>query len=217
MKLLLSSAGLTSNKISQALLDFVGKPADQVIVAFIPTAAFFEEGDKGWLIDDLYRIKNQGYFVDIVEISALPNDRWLSRLESADVLFFGGGNTFYLMHWLKKSGLANILPGLLKDKVYVGISAGSMIASPTLRMSDAEQIYSEHFASNSDVPGLGLIDFYIIPHLNSQSFLNVRKDFLQEKIKGTSEKVYALDDRSAAKVEDGKVEIVSEGQWLEFN
>ena len=52
--------------------------------------------------------------------------------EEADILFFEGGNTFHLMEWVSKSGLANLLPEFLKTKVYVGASAGSMILSPDL-------------------------------------------------------------------------------------
>jgi dipeptidase E len=217
VKLLLTSNGLTNEKISQALFDLVGKHANQVSVAFIPTAAFFEEGDKGWLLDHLSAIKNFGCSIDIVEISALPRDKWLPRLESADVLFLGGGNNFYLMEWLKKSGLADLIGGMLENKVYAGISAGSMVASPLLRRSDAEEIYSENFGSDNNVAGLRLVDFYILPHLNSQIFPNVNKEFIQKVIISSPEKVYALDDQSALKVLNGNVEVVSEGQWLEFN
>jgi dipeptidase E len=204
-------------KIAQALYDLVSKSVAETRIAFIPTAAFYEEGNKDWLIDDLYCIKELGYYVDIVEISALTKEQWLPRLESSDVLFFGGGNTYYLMHWLLNSGLNKLMNNLLKYKVYVGISAGSMVASPTLSRSDSERVYSEHFDSDNDVQGLGLVPFYVIPHLNSPHFPNVRKRSLQVMFKSSSEKIYALDDQSALKIVDREVEIVSEGQWLEFN
>ena len=89
MKLLLTSNGLSNPSIAKALFELVGKPAEETNIAFVPTASNVEEGDKGWLIDDLVNIKKQGFeSVDIVDISALPREMWLPRLEAADVLFF---------------------------------------------------------------------------------------------------------------------------------
>ena len=128
MKLFLSSAGLTNQKLVDAFERLVGRSKDEVKIAFIPTAASVESGNKDWLIDDLSNLKKQNYFVDIVDISALPKEIWLPRLEKANVLFFGGGNTFHLMQWVEKSSLKELLPELIKTRVYAGISAGSMLA-----------------------------------------------------------------------------------------
>ena len=133
MRLLLTSTGFTNKTIVQALKSLVGQPFKKLSLAFVPTAANVEEGDKGWLIDDLARTKALGFAsVDIVDISAVPRDIWESRLKSADILMFGGGNTFHLMYWLDKSGLKDLLPEFLKSKIYVGISAVSSIAGPTV-------------------------------------------------------------------------------------
>ena len=53
MKLLLTSAGITNNSIKDALAGLIGKRFSDSKMVFIPTAANVEEGDKGWLIDDL--------------------------------------------------------------------------------------------------------------------------------------------------------------------
>ena len=103
-----------------------------------------EEGEKSWLIEDLSNLKKQRYgFIDIVDISALPQDVWIPRLKKANAIFVGGGNTYYLMSWLEKSGLDKILPKLLKTRVYVGISAGSIVATVNLRMSTSQKSFSE--------------------------------------------------------------------------
>ncbi|MCG2808784.1 MAG: hypothetical protein L6275_00345 [Candidatus Portnoybacteria bacterium] len=60
MKLLLTSAGITNKSIAQAVLDLTNLPAEKIKLAFIPTAANVEEGDKDWLIDDLIHFKEQG-------------------------------------------------------------------------------------------------------------------------------------------------------------
>lgn len=220
MKLLLTSGGLTNQSIARALFDLVGKAASEISVTFIPTAMDVESGDKSWFINDLSNIKKQGFKnIDIVDISALPKDIWLPRVETADVLFFSGGNSFHLMRWLNESGLAEILPELLKTRVYAGISAGSMVTNPTLFLSskDKKIYYEEKFGYKKNEKALGFVNFYIRPHFNSPDFPQVRKEYLNEVTRDIQNTIYALDDNSALKVIDDKVEIVSEGKWLVFN
>lgn len=172
MKLLLTSSGLTNNSISNALLELAGKPASQLNLVFVPTAANVTENDKGWLIDDLYNCKKLGFsWIYIADISAVPAQIWKPSFEKADILVFGGGNSFYLMHWLKKTGLTEMLPEMLKTKIYVGISAGSMAATKSLCLSQSKELYYlEGVGEFKDETGLGLVDFLVRPHLNSRIF-----------------------------------------------
>lgn len=218
MKLLLTSAGLSNETIVKALSDLVGLPNDKIHIAFIPTAANVEDGSKEWLIDDYSNIKKQNYgFIDIVDISALPKDIWLPRIKKANVIFVGGGNTFYLVSWLTKSGLEEVLPELLKTRVYVGISAGSMAATVNLRMSTSQKSYSEKVFPLKDDRGLGFVNFHVRPHLNSEHFPKLRIKFIGEIAKEIPEPVYAIDDNTAVVVNDNKIEVVSEGTWKKFN
>lgn len=218
MKLLLTSGGLTNKSIADALFDLVGKRPEDTSLVFIPTASNVEIGDKGWLIDDLGNLKRQNFkSIDIADISAVSEKIWRPKMEAADVLFFEGGNTFHLMEWINKSGLKEILPELLKTKVYVGLSAGSMVTNKDLALKLSQIIYEEDFDKIEDMPGLNYVNFYFLPHLNSEYFPKVRKKNIQEAVKNISTKVYALDDQSALKVIDGDVKVVSEGKYLVFN
>ncbi|MCK6462267.1 MAG: Type 1 glutamine amidotransferase-like domain-containing protein [Candidatus Pacebacteria bacterium] len=218
MKLLLTSAGIKNKKIENALFDLVGKKPEDTSLVFVPTASNVEKGDKSWLIDDLISLKELGLkSIEIADISAVDEKIWKPRFEEADIIYFEGGNTYHLMEWINRSGLIKILPELLKDKVYVGVSAGSMVASKDLALDISHIIYKEDLDKFENMKGLCLIDFYVLPHLNSQYFDKVRKDFIGEAVKGMTEKIYALDDQSALKVIDGKVEVVSDGEWFEFN
>lgn len=215
MKLLLTSAGLSNKSISNALLELTGRPFSELNLAFIPTASNVEEGDKSWVINNLNYCKNLGFkSIDIVDISAIPRDLWFPRLQTADVFLFEGGNTFHLMHWLEKSGLKELLPELLKTKVYVGSSAGAMVTS---RKNTFLKLYYEGEYEHEDENGLGLVDFQIRPHLNSPDFPGLSLENLEKIAKDFPETFYALDDNSAIKVEDAKIEIISEGVWKKFN
>lgn len=215
MKLLLTSAGLSNKSIVDALLNMAGRNFAELNLAFIPTAANVEDGGKSWLIDDLANCKKLGFKqIDIVDISAIAKDLWLPRLEASDVLLFGGGNTFHLMSWIEKSGLKNVLPKMLEKKIYVGISAGSIVTSK--RVSLLNVFYENEF-KNENQSGLGFVDFQIRPHLNSPYFPKANLKNLQKIAEKFSETFYAIDDSTAIKVVDGQIEIVSEGVWRKFN
>lgn len=215
MKLLLTSAGLSNKSIVGALEKLLDKPAKGVKLAFIPTAANVEEGDKSWLIDDLNNCIKAGFEVDIVDISALSKNHWLPRLESAEVLLFGGGNTFHIMYWLKESGLQELLPELLETRIYAGISAGSCVTGSTIYNS-VQNLFGEKYELEIK-DGLNLVNFQTIPHLNSPYFDKIRKENLEKASQELKETVYALDDNSAIIIENNAVKVVSEGEWYKFN
>lgn len=218
MKLLLTSGGIFNKLIARALFDLVGKKPEDTSLAFIPTASNVEMGDKGWFIDDLVNLKKQNFkSIDIADISAVDEKIWRPKLEEADILYFEGGNCYHLMEWINKSGLAALLPELLKNKIYVGASAGSVVTNKTLALSVSQMVYGEDLDQTKDMPGLNFVDFYFLPHLNSPHFKNINEDFIKEAVKGMPEKIYALDDNSALKVMDGKAEVISTGKWFTVN
>ncbi len=208
MRILLTSGGITNQSMVNVLKSWV----KDINIVFIPTAANVEEGDKDWLITDYVNCHKLGS-VDIVDISALDKKIWLPRLQKANVIVVGGGNTEYLMKCLISSGLKKELPELLKDEVYVGISAGSIVLSKTLSAS-SEFLYGDE--SKKAVAGLGYIDFNVRPHLNSPHFKRVRDSILKEIVKKLEGDTYALDDNSAVVFDDKKISVVSEGKWIKY-
>jgi len=218
MKLLLTSGGLENNSIIKALSDLLQKPFEESKIAFIPTASNLEEGDKkDWLIEDLIQLKNLKFnSIDIVDISALPKEIWLKRLKEADILFIEGGNTYHLMYWFNKSGLSEILPELLKTNIYIGVSAGTVVATPSLLNSKSEAKIVEKISGQISHQGLGLIGFMIEPHVNSVWFPESTFENLEKKSKHYKYPIYCLDDNSAIKIDGDIIEIISEGEWKLF-
>lgn len=227
MKLLLTSNGLSNTSIAKALEELVGKPRKEIKIAFIPNAGFpvddFKNESREWLVNDMYRIKEFCGFIDIVSLADLSKDQVQERLEYADVIFVGGGNAFYLSYCLEKAELFDKLPNLLKTRVYAGISAGSMIATQSLRTASGainkrDKFYDEEYdemgpEGKSAGRSLKLVDFVVRPHLNSKSFPKIRGDYLKEIAKDVDVPLYAIDDDTAIKVVDGKIEVISEGDW----
>jgi len=218
MKLLLTSGGITNKSITDALFDLAGKKPEDTSLVFVPTASNVEKGDKGWFIDDLINLKKQNFkSIDIADISAVEEKVWRPKLEEADVLFFEGGNIYHLMKWINKSSLASLLPELLKTKVYVGVSAGSMVICKDLILKISQILYEEDLDQTENMPGLNFVDFYFLPHLNSLYFKNLKENFIRETVKDIPEKIYILDDNCALKVINEKVDVISEGRWFVIN
>ncbi len=143
----------------------------------------------------------------LLELSALPTvgaERWVPWVEEADVLLVDGGDATYLCHWMRESGLADLLPALA-DTVWVGVSAGSMVMTPRI---GADFV---HWPSAPDDRTLGLVDFSIFPHLDVfPSNTMADADRWAGDIGGPA---YVLDDQSAIQVTSGTTEVISEGNW----
>lgn len=150
----------------------------------------------------------------VLELTALPSiDRavWTSAVEETDALLVGGGDPLYLCYWLQQSGLADLFP-LLREMVWVGVSAGSLVMAPQL---------GEDFVSGSPrVPegdrALGVVDFAMFPHLDHEamperSMANAEQWGARLPVPG-----YAMDDETAIRVLGDTVEVVSEGNWHLF-
>ena len=146
----------------------------------------------------------------VLELTALPTiakERWLSWIHEADALLVDGGDATYLSHWMRESGLADLIPSL-PDKVWVGVSAGSMVMTPRIGA------YFVEWRSAPDDQTLGVVDFSIFPHLNLfPTNTPTHAERWADDIGGPA---YAIDEQTAIKVADGSVEVVSEGEWIRF-
>ena len=70
----------------------------------------------------------------VLELTALPSidkELWVPLVRETDVLLVDGGDALYLCHWMRESGLADLLPSL-RETVWVGLSAGSMVMTPRI-------------------------------------------------------------------------------------
>ena len=220
MKLLLTSAGIKNTSIHDALVDLLGKPIAESSALCIPTAAYghpqsnpgsawrFISGREpncpmcglGW--------KSLG----VLELTVLPSlgkERWVPWVHETDVLLVNGGDALFLCHWMRQSGLADLLPSL--DTVYVGLSAGSMVMAPNI---------GKDFVHWTPPTGgdetLGMVDFAMFPHLDHKDLPENTMADAEKWAASMPVPGYAIDDQTAIKVTDGTVEVVSEGHWRLF-
>jgi dipeptidase E len=151
--------------------------------------------------------------VGVLELTALPSldeERWVSWVRETDVLLVNGGDALYLCHWLRESGLAELLPSL-PETVWVGLSAGSMVMTPRI----GEEFVQWRPPAGDDST-LGIVDFSICPHLAKNGMPGNSMAEAEKWAASIPGPAYAIDDETAIKVADGTVEVVSEGDWRHF-
>ena len=221
MRLLLTSAGVKNASIQAALVDLLGKPIAESNALCIPTAQYghpqvspemawrFISGQSPLPMCDL------GWkSVGVLELTALPSideERWVPWVRETDVLLVSGGDALYLCHWMRESGLVDLLPSL-SEKVWVGLSAGSMVMTPRI---------GEDFVEWKPPTGgdetLGVVDFSICPHVNPEGMPGNSMAEAESWAASIGGPAYAIDDETAIRVTNGTVDVVSEGHWKLFS
>jgi dipeptidase E len=218
VRLLLTSAGLRNPTLHGALRDMLGKPFGSADIVYLPTASLAEPGDHGWFVADLNRVHALGWReFDIVELNGLPRQMVLDRLLHADVIYVEGGSHYHLARSITGNGLAGGFLEALEDRVYVGVSAGSMIFSRNLNERSADVIGDAadlHVLGATTLePPFGLFDWYLKPHLYSPDFPE-RDDAWADRIAERADfPVYFIDDESAIRVDGDAMNVISEGRW----
>ena len=99
-------------------------------VTFIPTASIVEKV-VFYVASGKKALEKLGLKVDILEISTAESEEINTKLRNNDFIYVTGGNTFFLLQELKRTGADKILTEEVNaGKVYIGESAGAMITSP---------------------------------------------------------------------------------------
>ena len=218
MKLLLTGAGIRNPSIHDALVELLGKPIAECDALCITTASYAHPmagPGRAWSFisgeEPQCPMVELGWkSVGVLELTALPSidrERWEPWVRETDVLLVNGGDALYLCHWLRESGVADLLRSL-PELVWVGLSAGSMVMTPRI----GEDFVQWKAPSGSDET-LGLVDFSIFPHLAPDGEPGNSMAEAEQWVAGISGPAYAIDDETAFKVVDGTVEVVSEGAW----
>ncbi len=196
-KLLLTSNGFVNPKIGQEFLVMVGKNPVGIKILFVTTASRLEE-------EKFYVRESEKELIDL----GIPKENisWVESLENVEVgnydtVYVCGGNTFYLMHEMRRTGFSKkIIEFVSSGKVYVGVSAGSVVMGPTI-------LHVRNFDKNDiglkDMAGFNMTDKIILPHYKNEEEEKV-KEFEKENNSG----VLRLSDEQALEVLDGISKII---------
>lgn len=206
-KLLLTSDGLTSPGLGKRFIELVNKNPRDIKVLFVPTASDAKR-DIAYLerkityfklceerLADLGIQKENWFWLNINNISIAGD------ISSYDAMYVCGGNTFYLLHEIKRTGFdKTIIEFVNRGRLYIGESAGSIIVAPDILMSapfDANDI------GLKDTTGLNLTEKIICPHYNNKG-----EDIVNEFEEKNNCKVLRLKDGQAWEETDTTAKII---------
>jgi len=221
VKLLLTSSGISNTSIHDALVELLGKPIAESSALCIPTGVQPFPGGPS----HVYQFISGTTFspmcglgwksLGVLELTALPSikeEDWMPAVQETDALLVWGGSPLYLCYWMRQSGLADLLPSLRRETVYVGTSGGAMVATPGF----GGETYDDSEPLTGSDRARGLVDFSVFPHLEREDMPDTTLVNIERWAAGIPVPAYAIDDQTAIKVVDGTVEVISEGHWKLF-
>ena len=202
---LASSIDRTASNIAKR----IGRDPKKIKTAFIKTAAEVEDKkDLEWLKNDRKGLSGAGFNLFDYTITGKNLGQIENDLGNCDVIHVNGGNTFYLLLQAQKSGFGKFIKKFVENGgIYIGSSAGSIIASPNIAVS--KKLKHEDFAAKlKSFEGFDLVDFIVFPHWASSSF---RDEYFNQRLKTsyvTGNRIILLTDSQYVLVEGDMYKII---------
>jgi len=179
-------------------------------IAYIPTAANGETEYGSWKSEsstwDLLKTLNA--HVTPVVLEEYRDSSVLETLRGKDVIWFAGGQPGYLLYWIRRCQIDKHIKELMVDtgSIYVGSSAGSMVATPSITVSEWYMGEGEYGAGI--IPGLNLVDFEIFPHYEDSMRPEIEKFNIAKKL-------CLLKNGEAVIVDGGEVRVFGEERFIQ--
>lgn len=204
-KLLLASSFVS---VADELIKILPENPSQLTVVFVPTAAD-TSNDPWYMIADRKMLVDIGFKVIDLSLKGKTKGEVGLILNQADIIFVAGGNTFYLLDAANESGFTQLVPGLVEQGViYVGSSAGSYIACPTIEAAG-------WMHSDSNIVGLqNLTAMHMIPYILKAHYNPDKAESLKTEIAHCKYPVKILTDEQALLVIDQGYQIVGSGEEI---
>ena len=206
--LLLTSAGMMP--MQDEIIKLLQKPAYDVLVGFITTASNPEE-NKDYMQKDLEIMRQIGFNVEEYDIEGKKPNEIMKFLETKDIIYVEGGSTFYLLKAMRACKFEKVIRKLLKQgKVYIGVSAGSIIVGKTIKTSDWK--HPEERFRVKNLKGLNLVPFDIFVHYQPE-----HAELIKQRIKNPKKRaknLMILTDEQAILVQGKEVSLIGDGEAI---
>lgn len=210
MKLFLTSAGFVS-ETTESFLKLLNKKPEETRLCFITTASHPEE-NKQYVEKDRERLEELGFKFTEMDLKEENENSLRDKLKYFDVVLVEGGNTFYLLKYVKESGFDKVIKSFLnRGGIYVGISAGTYIAGPDISPTQWKHAEDKNIVGLKDLRGMGLVDFSIFSHYKPE-----HEPIIKENKHKIPYSVVALTDSQAILIENDNVQFVGSGEFKKF-
>lgn len=173
-------------------------------VLFIPTASIHEEY-RGYVGSARKLFKKLGAVLTEMDISKEEYASMEAAFNDADIIYFTGGNSFFLLEQLRKNGVDKLLKEELnKGKLFIGESAGAIVCAPDIKYIEMMDEKPGDYSLTDD-GGLNLINFYVLPHYLTAPFKKITEKILEQF---NDLDIYPINNSQAVIVEGGSKRVV---------
>ena len=208
--ILLTSAGM---QMKDEIIKLLQKPTYDVNVAFITTAYKYKlEENPEYVAKDLLIMKELGFNVEEIDIEGKNKNLLMKLFENKDIIFVEGGNTFYLLKAIRQSGFEKVIKKLLKKgRVYVGVSAGSIVAGKTIETAGWKD-GDKNFVKLKNLKGMNLVPFNIFVHYRPE-----HAEIIKQKIKNPDKRrkrLRILTDYQAILIQGSERILIGKGEAI---
>lgn len=154
--------------VSQIFVDFANENLVGKTITFIPTAALPDKLDFH-IKYSKELLSKMGLIVDELEISTANYLDIVSKLENNDYIYVAGGNTFFLLQEMNRTGAGNLIRTQINaGKLFIGESAGAILVAPDIEYAkDTDDFLAAPQLKTFEA--LNIIDFYPVPHYKDDS------------------------------------------------
>lgn len=209
MKLFLTSQ---ASEVMDKIVPMLPKKPSELKLAFIPTAGDPYGDNKPWMDADRAQLVDLGFEVADFDLKNITEIQTRKTLSKFDILFVAGGNTFYLLDYVRKSGFDKVVKELVeKGVIYIGSSAGSYVACPTIEAASWKHLGDRNKVGLKDLSAIGLVDFLVVAHYEEKY-----RDAVKAGIKTTHYPVIPLTNDQMIVVEDDKCTLVGDGEEVKL-
>lgn len=203
-KLLLASS---SKFITDKGLNLFDRPLNKIKIGYIITASK-KVDDLSYIAAERKRFKELGFDCEEIDIKGKSEDELREILKDKQAVYVTGGNTFHLLKCARASGFEKIIRELLgKGVIYIGASAGSYLACPTIAMATWKGNKggkANDRCGLEDFIGMNLVGFLIFAHYTPEY-----EEMINSKIKKLDYDIKTLTDDQAVLVKGDKIEVLN--------
>lgn len=165
MKLFLTSAGFTNQAISKVFLEQLSRPASESRVLIVAYAQGLEE--EFYINESKQEIQQLGF--ENIVVANMHTSIDVTTLGDFDVVYVCGGNTFAILKKLRETGLGDfIIRQVRNGAIYVGVSAGSIIAGPSVEIAGWGSEGDKNEIGLQDLTGFNLVGIEVFPHFHEE-------------------------------------------------
>ncbi len=202
MKLVLySGGGEEENRyLNQRALELTG--ADVPKLTFIPSSSYDAEDDFKFFVEEFSKLGVQRFMHFCVDIPFTKT--MLTEMLKSDLIFLGGGNTFYFLKYLKKNKMFEHFARFLeRGGVLCGLSAGAIVLTPHVHTATFPHFdRDENPWEMKNLSAMRVVNFEFFPHYKNSKRYDAE---LLHHSKKSKLPLYACADGGGIIVENGRI------------